>query len=378
MKKNYLFILIIAGVAIIVALFYFINSSKATSSINIASLITLDGSTADMGEMLRNGQILAMEEINAKAKRKEDSVNIYFFNTSLKKDIALDKMKEANGKGIKFIAEIMGSDLAEHCFDYALQNNLFILSGVDTKPDLVEKGKGSFFRIMPSDAAASKIILNWANNLSLKRITVLFANDAWGTGLKNAAIKNAKEYNLEIIDSRDVIKNQPSFAAIVSQLKTSQPDGVCLFLYSDDGGRFLKEAQRQGLKAKFFATENFTGTKVVDNAKDAVEGVMMVVPSSSEQTALLETFTRKYKNRFNVEPTIFSIKGYDEVNVIYDIMKKSKSNVQQAKLLMKSYTGNGVSGRFSFDGSGEFVPGKYDRMVFVKVKDTYEPKVTEK
>jgi branched-chain amino acid transport system substrate-binding protein len=175
-----------------------------------------------------------------------------------------------------------------------------------------------------------------------------------------------------------VIKDQPSFAAIVSQLKTLQPEGVFLFIYSDDGGRFLKEAQKQGLKTKFFATENFTGTKVVENAKDAVEGVMMVVPTSTEQSESYKIFEQKYTKRFNAKPTIFSIKGYDEVYVIYDIIKKSKSDVNQAKLLMKSYKGEGVSGKFAFDKTGEFVPGKYDRMAFIKVNDTYEPKVIEK
>ncbi|PKP35425.1 MAG: hypothetical protein CVU00_02395 [Bacteroidetes bacterium HGW-Bacteroidetes-17] len=378
MKKNGLFILLIACAAISVGILYFASTRHDVDIINIASLLPFDGSEADHGEMMRKGQILAMEEINAKSIKKTDSLNISFYNTSLKKDIALDKMKEANGKGINFFVEIYGSGQAEHCFNYAIEKNIFILSGVNTKPDLVELGNGSFYRIMPNDATASKIILNWAIDLSLQRVAVVYANDDWGKGLKDATVKNAPNYGIQITDTRDVVKNQPSFVAIVNQLKALQADGVFLFLYADDGGKFLKEAQRQEFKTKFFATENFSGTKVVENAKDAVEGIMMVVPASSEQSSLYENFTQKYTKRYNEKPTIFSIKGYDAVNVLYEIILASNSDVEKAKSLIKSYKGIGASGEISFDQLGEFIPGNYDRMVFKKTNNTYEPIVINK
>jgi len=373
MKKNILFFSII-GLALIIIWGLYYNTQKKITEISMASLLPFDGKVADMGEMMKNGQTLALEEINANLKNPKDSLKLYFFNTSHKKDVALDKMKEAYGRGIRFFVEIFGSDQVDHCIPYALQKDLFLLSGVDTKPDLVEKGKGCFFRIMPNDAAASNIILNWAKDLSIKKAAILYANDDWGRGLKDAAVKMAQKYNIEIIDTRDVITNQPSFSALATLLKVSNPDAVFLFVYADDGGRFLKEAQRQKLVAKFFATENFTGEKLVNNAKDAADGVMIVIPLNNQNSINLSNFTQKYIKRFNQQPTVFSIKGYDAVKVLYDVILNSGQDVNKAKKIIKEYKSIGISSEISFDKSGEFIPNTYDRMRFSKEGNTYVPK----
>ncbi|MBN1639576.1 MAG: amino acid ABC transporter substrate-binding protein [Ignavibacteriales bacterium] len=371
LNKNIVFWIIIIVAIVVVGSFLFLSKKGKTDKIRMASLLPLDGQVAAYGEMMRNGQTLAMEEINLNKKVNEPILEILFFNTSHKKDVALDRLKEAVRNGIKFIAEIFGSDQAEHCLSYAIQSNIFILSGVDTKPDLIEKGQGNFYRIMPNDAAATEFLLQWANDLKIKKIAILYANDDWGEGLLNAAIKNCSKYNIELIEQRDISRNQPSFSAVVTQLKSSGADGIFLFIYPDDGGRFLKEAARQNLMSKYFATENFTGTDMIKSAKDAAEGVMLVVPATSPENPKLIEFKKTYKNRFGNDPTIFSIKGYDAVNVLHDIIILSDNEVAKAKEIIKNYSTEGLSGKLSFDENGEFIPGVYDRLVFVKIGDNY-------
>lgn len=368
MKKNLLFgiiIIVILGIIAFLTLF----KKPQNNELVFGSLLPLSGQVSAYGEMMQKGQLLALEEINQSNK---DSVNIEFFNTEHKKDVALSRLIEAKNKGIKYFIEIFGSDQAEHCLNYAIENNLFILSGVDTKPNLVQLGKGNFLRIMPSDAEATKEIFDWMEELKIRNVAILYVNDDWGTGLLNSAIYNLNNSSLNLVGKFDINKGQQSFSSTVIRLKEANPDAICLFIYPDDGGRFIKEAYRQNFSAQFFATENFTGDDMVKTAQKAAEGVKLIVPSTPENNPVYNSMIKKYKGAYNEDPTIFAIKGYDAVFVMFDILQKTNTKTieEVKKVIRENYTYQGASGKISFDKNGEFISSAYERLEYKTINDT--------
>jgi len=368
MKKNVLFALII--IVIIGAIAYLsIYDKNKKDSLVFGSLLPLSGNVSAYGEMMQKGQLLALKEIN---KNKKDSVKISFLNTEHKKDVALTRLIEAKNNNINIFVELFGSDQAEHCLDYIKQNNLFVMSGVDTKPDLVEKGNGNFIRIMPSDAEATKEIFNKKKKKNLHNISIVYVNDDWGNGLLNSALYNLDKSKLELISKIDINKNQPSFSSTILKLKEAKTDAVCLFVYPDDGGRLIKEAFRNDFKSQLFATENFTGNDMVKTAQKAAIGVKLIVPSTSEENPIFKKMKEQYFKTYNEEPTIFAIKGYDAVLVMYDILQKSKGKdlISIKNTVKNGYSFEGASGRISFDENEEFISSKYNRLEYKMVNDS--------
>lgn len=369
MNKKYLFAIIV------ILLFGFIVVSvfnrKDEKQLVVGSLLPLSGQYAAYGTMAQKGQLLALEEINAKQK---DSLKIAFFDTEYLKDVALSRLMEAKNYNIKYFVEVFGSDQVEHCLDYAYNNDLFIFSGVDTKPDLVEKGKGNFACIMPSDADATKEIFVWIEEQNLKNVAILYVNDDWGEGLFNSAIYNLNHFSLNLVGKFDINRNQQSFTSTVSKIKEAKPDALCVFIYPDDGGRFIKEANRQGLKAGLYATENFTGNDMIKTAQSLAEGVRLIVPATSESNPVNKQMVEKYVAKYKEEPTIFALKGYDAVMVLYDVLQKAKHTSENYTLddvknvIRDNYYFYGVTGDISFDKNGAFIPTKYERMIYT-VKD---------
>lgn len=363
---------LVIGLALFVILIvaFLKRSDFQGTSLKFASLIPLDGQVAAYGEMMRNGQSMAVEDINSDPENTT-KLKIIFYNTSHQKDVALDRLKEAVNDGIQFVVEIFGSDQLDHCLQYSLDHNLMVVSGVDTRPDLVSNGKGAFFRLMPNDNSAASFLLQWAKESGVKRIGIVYANDDWGEGLRDAAFREAHQLGIEIVSSRDISRHQISCAATVSELKVSSPNGILLFVYPDDGGNFLKEARRQQLDAKFYGTENFAGKDMVSIAKSSAKGVMMVSPAAPEGKILFD-FKKRYKSRFGIDPTIFALKGYDAVRFLYEVAIRSRKDSKQARQYAKSYKGTGLTGTIAFDKSGEFIAGRYERLKFVPSADTFE------
>ena len=361
--KKYLFpaILVLA----LAALLFLVFHRKEKGEYVFGSLLPLSGQVAAYGEMMQRGQLMAVDDI---LEEYGDSVKIVFFNTKHLKDDALNRMQDAHNMGIKYLVEVFGSDQVEHCMNYASDHGMFILSGVDTKYELVEEGKGNFARIMPSDAAASQEILRWMEKEGAKTVAILYVNDDWGEGLLHSAQACIKESSLELVGVFDMNRSQDSFSSTVAKMKAKNPDAVCMFVYPDDGGRYLKEAYRQQFTPGFYATENFTGEDMIKTAQNAAAGVRMVVPSTSDENEQYKKMVQKYTAKYKEEPTIFALKGYDAVHVLYDLLKKAKStDVKSVKRLIESggYEFTGVTGPIQFDNKGEYVVTSYDHFEFI-------------
>lgn len=370
--KKYLFSAIL--VLFIVAIFSLVFCHKEKGSYVFGSLLPLSGQVSAYGEMMQRGQMMAVEDI---LEEYGDSIDIEFFDTQHLKDIALNRVMEANNKGIKYLVEIFGSDQVEHCMNYAINHNMFILSGVDTKYELVDEGKGNFARIMPSDAAASQEIIHWMEKEGAKNVEILYVNDDWGEGLLHSALSNIEQSSLNLVGVFDMNRNQQSFSSTVAKMKAKNPDVVCLFIYPDDGGRFIKEAHRQQFIPCFYATENFTGEDMIKTAQNAAIGVRMVVPSTSEENGYYQKMVHKYTAKYKEEPTIFALKGYDAVHVLYDVLKKAGStDVDSIKKLIRSgYNYTGVTGNIQFDDKGEYVVTSYDHFEFISTENGIKTKL---
>jgi len=363
--------LIISILTIIVAVFVVSqvvqrqdDQVAAPSIIRMASLLPLDGQVASYGEMMRNGQLLAVEEINRDSM--STPIEVTFFNTSHMKDVALDRLREAHQNGYRLVVEIFGSDQANHCLPFAIENGLTILSGVDTRPDLIRLGKGAFYRIMPNDAAAAAILVQWTQELGVENIGIVYVNDDWGKGLYEEADNAARQRKVNVAIVADVIRHQSSFAGTVAKLKSNPIDAVMLFIYPDDGGNLIKEIHRQRLNTRIFATENFTGDDMINAAGDAAIGVMLAVPKPSEDSTTLSQFQEQYVDRYGADPSIFAIKGYDAVKTLYIAAVQSGADPLKTRETIRDLAIPGVGGFISFAEDGEFIPGEYDRLVYTK------------
>ena len=218
------------------------------------------------------------------------------------------------------------------------------------------------------------MIFLWIEEQGLKNVAILYVNDDWGEGLLNSALYNLKYSSLNLVGQFDVNRNQQSFISTVSRIKESNPDALCLFMFPDDGGRFIREARRQNLKADFYATENFTGNDMIQTAQNAAEGVKLIIPATSESSPMNRQMVEKYVEKYNEEPTIFALKGYDAVLVLYDVLQKAKAIASDytiddvKRVITDNYHFYGATGDIRFDDKGEFVPTKYERMTYI-VKD---------
>ena len=352
---------VVAGLGLLtVALRFGLGRSD---TVQVGSILVLSGNYKSQGEQIRDGQTIAMDEINAQSKTK---LNILFRDSEGEKETSLRNVKELQSQGVKFISEIFGSTEALHCLPFIRQQNMLFISGVDTGASLSTAGGKNFFRIMPSDRLASQQLAAIAMAHGYKKAAIVFANDVWGEGLKDEMEAEYKRLGGETTLIIDTVENQDLFQPVVARLKADSPPVTFLFLYARDAGNFVKEARRQGIQTEFMGTDDLTGTEFADVGGDAVEGVTYVVPGPLASSDRRLHFQQLYKAKFgpSSEPPLFATQGYDTIHILWEAIEASGGDVQRATSYLEQIHYDGASGPIAFDSNHELVVSEYRLKVF--------------
>ena len=378
--KNKKLLFVVIGVLLIgLVLAAVIRRKGDEKSVRVGSILVLSGDYKSLGEQIRDGQTLAMDEINVDPSRKQ-KLELVFLDSQGEKATALEKVKLLQRDGIKFIAEVFGSPSASHTLPYIKQQDMLFISGVDTGASLTREGGEHFFRIIPSDKLACQQLSAKAINMGFKRAAVVYINDEWGNGLKTEFEPEYKRLGGEIVTTVETGKGQDLFQPVIASIKSRKPQLILLFIYPREAALLVKEARRQQMDVAFMGTDNLTGSEVTEVGGDAVQGVMYVVPKATNDSERSEHFKQLYAQKFGPgkEPPLFTALGYDAVHLMATAIEDSAGDVGKAKQVLENIKYVGATGPITFSPDHELNVFDYQLKVYRKVGDTiaaenYEP-----
>lgn len=335
------------------------------NAIRIGSVLVLTGDYKSLGEQIRDGQLLAVDELNGDSNRRR-RVEIVFQDSQGDKDLALEKIKALHADGIRFIGEIFGSGPALNCLPFISSNGMLFISGVDTGPDLTKTPNRNFFRIIPSDTVAARQLATWSLDRGERTAAVVYLNDTWGSALKDELERSFARSGGTVVATQEVGQGQDVFQPVVAALAAKTPQVVFLFIHPREAALLLVEARKRGLQARFAGTDNLTGTELADLGGAAVKSVGYVVPGAPDLTPRHQNLITRYQAKFGAgkEPPLFTVMGYDALHALVRAIDEAGGDVDGAIAALERMKYDGASGPISFDASHDIVVQGYQRMVY--------------
>jgi branched-chain amino acid transport system substrate-binding protein len=116
-------------------------------------------------------------------------------------------------------------------------------------------------------------------------------------------------------------------------------------------------------------------------AGEALHGTYSIADFAIGSSPEAEAYAKKYKEKYNIEPDLYSSWSYDSVNILALAMKNANStkpeDIKKAIHNIKGY--KGVEGTYTFDKNGDglhgynIVKNENGKVVFVKHID-FTPK----
>ena len=96
-----------------------------------------------------------------------------------------------------------------------------------TNPKLTQQGYKTTFRMLANDnALGAGLALHAAKNLNLKRIAIIDDRTAYGQGVAEVFKKTAMANGITIVDEQFTNDKATDFMAILTAIKSKNPDGV--------------------------------------------------------------------------------------------------------------------------------------------------------
>ena len=351
------------GLVLFLLLAFTISACKEEAQIyRIGAELPLSGSMEAYGRNVKNGLILALDEINAAGgiKRRGESggknIDIVFEDDGTDEKKAIDKTNSLiKVNKVPLIIGGVSSSIALAVAPICEKEKVVLLSPTASSPKL--SGAGQYvFRNYPSDALEGKVMSEYAvRRMNVRTVAIFYVNNEYGQGLMNVFKGRFSELGGQIAMEHPYDVGTTGFSEPVKELKAKPPDAIYVIGYYAEIAEILKEIKKQKIASKIISVEGLVQPMVLETAADVVEGVIYPQPHYNPDSSdpMIQKFVKDYKQKFNTKPDIDAAFAYDALRVVAKAIEQSANYPADLRERIADVSMRGIIGDISFDSKGD-------------------------
>jgi len=347
------------------------TSLVQAQAIKIANIVELSGAGASAGTNFKNGVELAIKDINAAGGILGKKIESTTLDTQSNPGVAKGLTQKAIDDGVfaVFGPVFSGSIMVSMAETQRAEVPNF--TGGEAAA-ITQKGNPYIFRTsFTQTTAMPKVARYIANGLKAKTVAVLFVNNDFGKGGRDAITKALEANGVKVVADISTDSGQIDFSAPVLKAKAANADALFVYTNEEESARALRELRKQGYNKPIVGETTLTGQKVIELAGEAANGAIAHVGLTVDAPNPLML---KFKARFYQDYKYISdhngIKGYTGVYLMKAAIEKAGKvdRVAVAKALhglkVSAAKNPGVLMDVSMDNNGDLDRESY--MVEVK------------
>jgi branched-chain amino acid transport system substrate-binding protein len=297
--------------------------ASAQTTIQIPNIVELSGPGAVSGTNWRDGIILAVEEINAKGGILGRKIEMTHADTQSNPGVSRAQVQKAPDANPYVVLGPV--------FSGSVKVNMLLTQAAEVPQivgaeaaDITQMGNPYVFRTAFGQQTSVPKLANYIRDqLKAKQVAVLWVNNDFGKGGRDAFIREMNARNIKIVGDVSTEQGQVDFAADVAKLKSLPADAVFVYTNEEESARFLLEARRQGITTPLIGETTLLGQKVIELAGVAANGVRGHVGLSTDAPIeAVKAFSDKFRKRFNYIADHNGIKGYTAIYTIKHVTEK--------------------------------------------------------
>jgi branched-chain amino acid transport system substrate-binding protein len=339
--------------------------STSAETVKIGLQAPLTGDFAAEGQWAKQSVEIAAELINKKGGVLGKPVEIVVVDdASNPKDSALAAQKII-AQGLKQVIGSYGSSVTAPAADLYDANKVVSVGYGCTAVRLtMEKQRPYFFRTSGRDDTQSEFFVKFVTEvLKAKRIAIMHDNQDYGKGVAEDAMKFMQPFidskQVEIVYYDAITPGESDYSAVVSQIKSINPDVWFFTAYYPEAALLLKQAREAGV------TSTFVGNNAVPTPEfekiagvDVIKGSMHLnepMPQFLEYPESKE-FLDAYQAKYNELPgSIWAVYAADGLNALAAAISKAGStDPDKVASTMRTMTDvKGITGPLLFTDRGD-------------------------
>lgn len=353
--------------------------TNAAEPIRIGVVNMLTGPLAEGGSFQVNGLQLALDDVNKAGGILGRTVELHIEdNASTNPGTVLAFSKLFTDPAIKAIVGPLTSTQIQAASPAIAKAGIPTMIG-GTDPSLTHVNNKWIFRARPNDLYSSKVIADFGvHTLKLKKWAIVHATDAFGQGGAKALIDALKTYGVTPLLQQGYTSNSQDFTPIALAIKKSGADVLGTYMtIPADQAIFAKQLRQLGVNIQWIGSPNTATVTTRTLGGAALHGTYAVVDFNAEANDAAREFSRRYRERYGIDPDGFASWSYDALQILALAMNSAKSTepeaIRKAILAIRGY--QGLEGTYNYDARGDGLHGynvvknEGGKVVFIKRVD---------
>lgn len=297
----------------------------------VVVLQSLTGGAAFIGAPMRDGAVLAAEEINRKQELGAGNtlkVEIADDATDRNQTLSLIKRYAADPTVLAIMGPTSGAVAVAGA---AAANDLKIpLLATSNSMDVLKAGPWSHILTQPGDVTMP-FIANYAiDKLAVKNCTVIGLHDVEIYLSMQRVFENIIKQRGAKVGSVEAIKGSDSdFSALATKVVNANPDCVFISATAPQSANLIIQLRNAGLdpKTRVLGHNAFSSSQLVDRGGKAVEGVYFIgdwVPGGTDDFS--RAFAASFRAKHKAEADNWAAVGYGGMRIMANAIKNAGAN----------------------------------------------------
>ena len=303
------------------------------TEIVVGSIQDLSGPLAGFGKQVRLGMMLRVDEINEQGGVNGRKLKLLVEDSGYDpKKAVLAAQKLVNQDKIFIMAGHIGTAQNNAAMPVQFEKNVINFFPVTAAREMYEP----FNRLKYSFAATyfdqvRTTMPKLVKDKGAKKVCTIYQDDEFGLEVLRGGEAGLKTMGMEFAEKTSYKRGATDFSSQVARMKSSGCDFVLLGTIIRETIGTIAESRKAGFSPTFMGTSaSYTDLihKLGGKAMDGLYATMTVQnPYLDEASKPIAFWANKYKTKFNEDPTVFSVYGYNVIDTFARAAAKAGPNL---------------------------------------------------
>ncbi len=336
-------------------------AGAAKGTIKIASQSPLSGGQAALGEGIKLGTQLAVEQLKGAIEKLGFKVEYVPFDDQAKPEVGVANAKSILAdKNILLVIGHLNSGVAIPSSEVYKDDKLAMISPANTNPMITDRKLPNVNRVCGRDDVQGAVGAEFAKGLKIKSAYVLHDKTQYGQGVAEFFRDDSKKLGIEVIGFEGT-EEKANFDPIITPMKAKNPDLVYFGGIYDQMAPFFRQTREKGVKSTFLAPDGAESSDLVKIAGKAAVG--MYYTTTAGPVALYpkaKKFADDFREKFGKSPEPYAAESYDSTAIglkaIEAAIKGAGGNMPAREAVgsaIRKTKHEGITGSIEFDEKGD-------------------------
>jgi branched-chain amino acid transport system substrate-binding protein len=303
------------------------------TEIVVGSIQDLSGPIAGFGKQARFGMMLRVDEINEQGGINGRKVKLIVEDAAYDpKKAVLAAQKLVNQDKIFIMAGHIGTAHNNAAMPVQFEKNVINFLPLTAAREMYDPFHRLKYAMLSTYYDQMALMVpKLVKEKNLKKVCAIYQDDEFGLEVLRGAEVGLKKLNMDLVEKTSFKRGATDFSSQVARMKAAECDMVVLGTIIRETIGTIGESRKTGFSPVFLGSvAAYTDLihKLGGKAMDGLYAAMTAQnPYTDDASQKISFWANKYKTKFNEDPTVFSVYGYNIIDTFASAAAKAGPNL---------------------------------------------------